>query len=163
MKAHRVLGCEGGTRVDLLYGAKPGGAERFVVLEVNTLPGMTPLSLFPEIAKGTGLDFPHLVERILGGSRVEDSDEGPVSQGAGRVLSLNGKHGTPRSNSGKTKNPPEQKASEYLAELLRAAIGARRPRAGHDGKPGPSRLLDVSVFPARSRFSTWARFASWAV
>jgi D-alanine-D-alanine ligase len=71
LKAHRVLGCEGGTRVDLLYGEKPGRAERFVVLEVNTLPGMTPLSLFPEIAKGTGLDFPHLVERILAGAGLK--------------------------------------------------------------------------------------------
>jgi len=71
LQAHRVLGCEGGTRVDLLYREKSGGAERFVVLEVNTLPGMTPLSLFPEIAKGTGLDFPHLVERILAGAGLK--------------------------------------------------------------------------------------------
>jgi D-alanine-D-alanine ligase len=71
LKAHRVLGCEGGTRVDLLYRRKPEGAERFAILEVNTLPGMTPLSLFPEIARGTGLDFPHLVERILTGAALK--------------------------------------------------------------------------------------------
>jgi len=46
--------------VDLLYGKKQGRAERFVVLEVNTLPGMTPLGLLPEIARGTGLDFTDL-------------------------------------------------------------------------------------------------------
>lgn len=71
LKAHRVLGCEGGTRADLRYGEKRGRAERFVVLEVNTLPGMTPLSLFPEIARGMGLDFPRLVERILAGAGLK--------------------------------------------------------------------------------------------
>jgi D-alanine-D-alanine ligase len=71
LKAHRVLGCEGGTRVDLLCRRKPGGVEKFVILEVNTLPGMTPLSLLPEIARGTGLDFPLLVERILTGASLK--------------------------------------------------------------------------------------------
>jgi D-alanine-D-alanine ligase len=69
--AHRVLGCEGGTRVDLLYAEKLPRPEKFTVLEVNTLPGMTPLSLFPEIAGGAGLDFPHLVERILMGADLK--------------------------------------------------------------------------------------------
>jgi D-alanine-D-alanine ligase len=32
---------------------------------VNTLPGMTDLSLLPEIARGAGIDFPELIERIL--------------------------------------------------------------------------------------------------
>ena len=66
VRAHRLLGCEGGTRVDLLY-REPG---EFFVLEVNTLPGMTPLSLLPEIAKGVGILFPDLVERILIGARL---------------------------------------------------------------------------------------------
>jgi len=62
--------------VDLLYqerpsGEKPGGAGEFVVLEVNTLPGMTALSLLPEIARGAGLDFKSLVERILYGARLK--------------------------------------------------------------------------------------------
>jgi D-alanine-D-alanine ligase len=66
VQAHRLLGCEGGTRVDLLY-REPG---EFFVLEVNTLPGMTPLSLLPDIARGVGILFPELVERILGGARL---------------------------------------------------------------------------------------------
>ena len=75
-EAHRVLGCEGATRVDLLYqerrsGEIPGEKGRFVVLEVNTLPGMTALSLLPEIARGAGIDFPSLVERILCGARLK--------------------------------------------------------------------------------------------
>jgi len=67
VKAHGLLGCEGGTRVDMLY-REPG---RFFVLEVNSLPGMTDLSLLPEIAKGQGIDFPDLVERILLGARLK--------------------------------------------------------------------------------------------
>ena len=57
--------------MNLLYGKKQGRAERFVVLEVNTRPGMTPLSLLPGIARGTGLDFPDFVERNLAGTRLK--------------------------------------------------------------------------------------------
>jgi D-alanine-D-alanine ligase len=67
LAAHRVLGCEGGTRVDLLFMEGEG----FYLLEVNTLPGMTPLSLLPEIAKGAGLSFEELCERILLGARLK--------------------------------------------------------------------------------------------
>ena len=66
LNAHRLLGCEGATRVDLLY-QEPG---KFFLLEVNSLPGMTPLSLLPEIAKGVGIPFSMLVERVLMGARL---------------------------------------------------------------------------------------------
>jgi D-alanine-D-alanine ligase len=62
LAAHRALGCSGYSRVDLLVTTQ---GECFV-LEVNTLPGMTALSLLPEIAaKGAGLAFEDLVERII--------------------------------------------------------------------------------------------------
>jgi D-alanine-D-alanine ligase len=62
LDAHRALGCCGYSRVDLLVTSQ---GECFV-LEVNTLPGMTALSLLPEIAaKGAGLSFEDLVERII--------------------------------------------------------------------------------------------------
>jgi D-alanine-D-alanine ligase len=64
--AHDALGCEGATRVDLIVSER--GNE--VVLEVNTLPGMTPTSLLPKIAHGAGLSFENLVEEILGGARL---------------------------------------------------------------------------------------------
>ena len=60
-KAHRVLGCCGYSRVDFLVTET---GECFI-LEVNTLPGMTALSLLPEIARGAGFDFAQLVEKIL--------------------------------------------------------------------------------------------------
>ena len=62
LKAHQALGCDGYCRVDFLV-TETGDC---YLLEVNTLPGMTALSLLPEIAqKGAGLTFEQLVERIL--------------------------------------------------------------------------------------------------
>ncbi len=60
LKAFRALGCEGYARVDFRYGED----ERFYCLEVNTLPGMTSLSLVPQAAKAFGINFPELVDRI---------------------------------------------------------------------------------------------------
>jgi len=60
-RAHKALGCSCYSRVDLLV--TPEG--ECYVLEVNTLPGMTALSLFPEIAAGVGIPFGELLERIL--------------------------------------------------------------------------------------------------
>ncbi|MDD2337966.1 MAG: D-alanine--D-alanine ligase [Geobacteraceae bacterium] len=59
--AHRAVGCCDYSRVDLLVTP----TEECYILEVNTLPGMTALSLFPEIAGGVGISFGDLLERIL--------------------------------------------------------------------------------------------------
>jgi D-alanine-D-alanine ligase len=59
--AHQALGCCGYSRVDFLV-TELGDC---YLLEVNTLPGMTALSLLPEIARGSGIGFEELVERIL--------------------------------------------------------------------------------------------------
>ncbi|MDA8421783.1 MAG: D-alanine--D-alanine ligase [Nitrospiraceae bacterium] len=61
LDAHRALGCKGYSRVDFIIDA--AGAP--YILEVNTLPGMTATSLLPDIARGTGISFPDLVEEIL--------------------------------------------------------------------------------------------------
>lgn len=61
LKAHKCLGCEGATRVDLRVD--PRG--RPYLLEVNSLPGMTATSLLPKIARERGLVYNDLVERIL--------------------------------------------------------------------------------------------------
>jgi D-alanine-D-alanine ligase len=62
LAAWRALGCRGYGRVDLICSDE----ENDVILEVNTLPGMTPTSLLPKIAARRGLGFPALMERILG-------------------------------------------------------------------------------------------------
>ncbi len=71
LAAHRALQCEGGTRVDMRYQERRRGAGRITILEVNTLPGMTSLSLLPEIARMRGISFVNLVERILQGARLK--------------------------------------------------------------------------------------------
>ena len=68
-RAHQVLGCTGATRVDLMVTE----SENEYVLEVNTVPGMTPTSLLPKIASGCGIDFPTLCEEILKSAHVSES------------------------------------------------------------------------------------------
>jgi D-alanine-D-alanine ligase len=60
-RAVHAVGATGATRVDLLVTSD----ENEYVLEVNTLPGMTPTSLLPKIAAGAGYDFPDLCEAIV--------------------------------------------------------------------------------------------------
>ncbi|MDC3104457.1 D-alanine--D-alanine ligase [Candidatus Pelagibacter bacterium] len=59
-KAHNVLGCKGITRSDFKFFKN-----KFYLLEINTQPGMTSLSLVPEIAKFKGISFEKLVLKIL--------------------------------------------------------------------------------------------------
>jgi len=59
-KAHKVLNCRGVTRSDFKFFNN-----KFYLLEINTQPGMTSLSLVPEIANYTGLSFENLVEKII--------------------------------------------------------------------------------------------------
>jgi D-alanine-D-alanine ligase len=70
LAAHRTLGCRGVSRTDLRYddtakNSNGGGDGEFYVLEVNTQPGMTPLSLVPEIAAHAGINFEELVSWIV--------------------------------------------------------------------------------------------------
>ena len=76
-----ILDCEAAPRVD--FRVTPQGG--VYVLEVNTLPGMTPLSLLPEIAHGEGIGFADLVERILLGARLKTQLRPEVTKGAGRA------------------------------------------------------------------------------
>lgn len=60
-KAYKVLGCRGLSRIDFIVDEKQGP----VVIEVNTLPGMTETSLFPDSAKAAGISFGALVHQIV--------------------------------------------------------------------------------------------------
>ncbi len=64
LKSHRLLGCKGASRSDFRWDDSLGEAGIYL-LEVNTQPGMTPLSLVPEQARQRGIDYGDLVERIL--------------------------------------------------------------------------------------------------
>ena len=59
-KAHKIIGCRGVTRSDFKYYNG-----KFYLLEINTQPGMTKLSLVPEIANYIGMSFIKLIEWIL--------------------------------------------------------------------------------------------------
>jgi len=60
MKAHNLIGCKGVTRSDFKFYK-----DKFYLLELNTQPGMTKLSLVPEIANYKGISFINLIEWIL--------------------------------------------------------------------------------------------------
>jgi D-alanine-D-alanine ligase len=64
LKAHHLLGCKGASRSDFRWDDERG-EDGLYLLEVNTQPGMTPLSLVPEQAKARGIDYAALVERIV--------------------------------------------------------------------------------------------------
>lgn len=61
VKAHKCLDCSGITRVDIILK----DSNNAVVLEINTLPGLTELSLVPMIAKSKGISFNELIENII--------------------------------------------------------------------------------------------------
>jgi D-alanine-D-alanine ligase len=60
LRSHRALGCRGLSRVDMVLTAQGP-----VVLEVNTMPGMTVNSLLPKAAKAAGIPFPELLDRLV--------------------------------------------------------------------------------------------------
>ncbi|MFC5729753.1 MULTISPECIES: D-alanine--D-alanine ligase family protein [Nocardioides] len=60
-RAFIAVGCEGLARVDFFY--MPDGS--LVVNELNTMPGFTPLSMFPQMWAATGLEYADLVDRLL--------------------------------------------------------------------------------------------------
>lgn len=61
LHAHRVLGCRGFSRVDMLLDDR----DAFSVLEVNTIPGFTEKSLLPKAGKAAGISFPSLCKKII--------------------------------------------------------------------------------------------------
>lgn len=61
VEAHKALQLRGYSRTDMMM-TEDG---RFYLLETNTIPGMTPTSLFPQAAAAYGLDFPALLERLI--------------------------------------------------------------------------------------------------
>ncbi len=61
IKAHEALGCRGFSRIDFIV---PKGKEP-LILEANTIPGLTKLSLFPDMAKAAGIEFNDLINQFV--------------------------------------------------------------------------------------------------
>jgi len=78
LAAHQALGCRGYSRVDLIAS----DAENDLVLEVNTLPGLTATGLLPKIARAAGLSFEELIEAILERADVDESLFAPAESSA---------------------------------------------------------------------------------
>jgi D-alanine-D-alanine ligase len=65
LAAHRALGCRGVSRTDFRYDDTLGGTKGLACLEVNTQPGMTEVSLVPELAAHAGVSFGDLVRWMI--------------------------------------------------------------------------------------------------
>ena len=65
LKAHNLLECRGVTRSDFRFYKN-----KFYLLETNTQPGMTSLSLVPEIANNKGINFNQLIEEIINDASI---------------------------------------------------------------------------------------------
>ncbi len=61
IKVHKILGCKGFSRVDFII--KDNKCP--IVLEINTIPGLTPMSLLPKAAKAAGISYKKLLEKII--------------------------------------------------------------------------------------------------
>jgi D-alanine-D-alanine ligase len=91
VEAHRALGCRDLSRVDFVVGDGDDAAA-ITLLEVNTLPGMTPTSLYPEAAAARGLTMPALCDALVrrawarGPSRRFDPRPLPGAPGKGAGL-----------------------------------------------------------------------------
>jgi D-alanine-D-alanine ligase len=72
LEAHRLLGCRGCSRSDFRWDDERGEDGLFL-LEVNTQPGMTPLSLVPEQARHAGMSYADLVQRIVDEAMAESA------------------------------------------------------------------------------------------
>lgn len=75
LRAHKLLGCTGTSRSDFRWDDERG-LEGLFLLEVNTQPGMTPLSLVPEQAKYLGMSYGELVETIIADALAAKGDKG---------------------------------------------------------------------------------------
>ncbi len=64
-RAFLALDCRGLARVDFFLGAGPDGRERLMINEVNTMPGFTPISMFPRMWAASGVSYPELVDRLV--------------------------------------------------------------------------------------------------
>src|SRR5690606_17323510 len=62
VEAFTILRCEGLARVDFFYEDATG---RLLLNEVNTIPGFTPISMYPKLWAATGLDYPSLIDELV--------------------------------------------------------------------------------------------------
>jgi D-alanine-D-alanine ligase len=69
LAAYQELGCNGLSRADFRWDDSKPGTSGLVILELNTQPGMTPLSLAPEQARWAGISWPQLMTWMIENAR----------------------------------------------------------------------------------------------
>ena len=62
VRAYQTLRCEGMARVDFLYESEGRG---LLISEINTIPGFTPISMYPKLWEASGLAYPQLIDRLV--------------------------------------------------------------------------------------------------
>ncbi len=65
--AYKALRCEGMARVDFFFddGSRGGNGSGWIVNEANTIPGFTPISMYPKMWAASGLSYPHLIDKLV--------------------------------------------------------------------------------------------------
>ena len=84
-RAYLALDCRGLARVDFFLGTDADGGDRLVINEVNTMPGFTPISMFPRMWAATGVPYPELVDRLLASALGGATRPAPARDG-GRAV-----------------------------------------------------------------------------
>ncbi len=72
-QAFQALDCRGLARVDFFLGTGADGRDRLVVNEVNTMPGFTPISMYPRMWAASGVAYPELVDRLIASALPGDA------------------------------------------------------------------------------------------
>ena len=62
LRAYRTLRCEGMARVDFFFEENGRG---FLCNEINTIPGFTPISMYPKMWQASGLSYPGLIDELV--------------------------------------------------------------------------------------------------
>src|SRR5215218_10445166 len=64
-RAYLAMDCRGLARVDFFLATAPDGSDHLVINEMNTMPGFTPISMFPRMWAASGVAYPELVDRLI--------------------------------------------------------------------------------------------------
>ena len=72
-RAFLAMDCRGLARVDFFLATGPDGSDTLVINEVNTMPGFTPISMFPRMWAASGVTYPELVDRLIASALASGS------------------------------------------------------------------------------------------
>jgi D-alanine-D-alanine ligase len=89
-RAYLAMDCQGLARVDFFLGTGPDGEDRLVVNEVNTMPGFTPISMYPRMWAATGVSSAQVVDRLVEAALAARPAQDPALDGGAQDPALDG-------------------------------------------------------------------------